>query len=218
MRLPFRRRRERSLLANLRHRRPPGRRPGLAGALGAADQWVLRQLRTRAHGPRLDIVMRGLGYAGEWAAVWVALGLSAAAADERRRGRFLAAAAVGPAAVLVNYGVKVAVGRERPLIEDHPPLARAPSKLSFPSAHATSSLAAATALGRVAPEARLPLYALAGAISACRPYLGMHYPSDVLAGAVLGTALGKLVPGLDAPDAEVIDAPAPAAAQEREAA
>ena len=57
--------------------------------------------------------------------------------------------------------VKVAIGRERPLIEDHPPLARAPSKLSFPSAHATSSLAAATAYGRVDTRTRLPLYALA---------------------------------------------------------
>lgn len=194
-----RRRRERSLLANLRQRRLPGRRPGLLGKLGAADQWLLRQLRTHGHGPRRDLVMRGLGYAGEWSAIWVALGLGAAAIDRERRARFLAAAAVGPAAVLVNYAVKVAVGRERPLIEDHPPLARAPSKLSFPSAHATSSLAAATALGRIAPEARLPLYGLAGAICVCRPYLGMHYPSDVLAGAVLGTVLGRLVPGLDGP-------------------
>ncbi|HEY8466843.1 MAG TPA: phosphatase PAP2 family protein [Solirubrobacterales bacterium] len=203
-----RRRRERSLLANLRQRRLPGRRPGLLGALGAADQWLLRQLRTRAHGPRLDLVMRGLGYAGEWSAIWVALGLGAAAIDRERRPRFLAAAAVGPAAVLVNYAVKVAVGRERPLIEDHPPLARAPSKLSFPSAHATSSLAASTALARVAPEARLPLYGLAGAICACRPYLGMHYPSDVLAGAALGAVLGRLVPGLDGPPDEGAAAPA----------
>ena len=66
-------------------------------------------------------------------------------------------------AVVVNYAVKVAIGRERPLIEDHPPLARAPSKLSFPSAHATSSFAAATAFGRVEPRTRLPLYALAAA-------------------------------------------------------
>ena len=71
-----------------------------------------------------------------------------------------------------------------------------PSALSFPSAHATSSLAAATAFGRVEPRTRLPLYALAAAICVTRPYLGMHYPSDVLAGAALGIAIGGLVPQL----------------------
>lgn len=146
--------------------------------------------------------MKGLGWAGEWGAVWVATGVGSAALDSQRRSRWLAASAVGPAAVVINYGVKVGVGRERPLIEDHPALARAPSKLSFPSAHATSSMAAATALGRVEPRARVPLYALAAAICVCRPYLGMHYPSDVIAGAALGIALGSLAPGVGGPDVE----------------
>lgn len=174
----------------------------MLGALGTADQWLLRQLRTRAHFEPLLSVMKGLGWAGEWGAVWVATGATAAAVDEERRRRWLAATAVAPAAVVFNYAVKVGVGRERPLIEDHPALARAPSKLSFPSAHATSSMAAATALGRVEPRARIPLYALAGAICVCRPYLGMHYPSDVLAGAVLGLALGSVTPGVRGPDVE----------------
>jgi undecaprenyl-diphosphatase len=183
-------------LAELRHRRAPTRKPGVLGALGAADQWLLRQMRTRAHGEPLLTVMKGLGWAGEWAAIWTASGLTAAALDEPKRKRWLIAAATGPAAVIVNYGVKVAIGRERPLIEDHPALARAPSKLSFPSAHATSSYAAATAFGRVEPRSRVPAYGLATAIALCRPYLGMHYPSDVLAGAVLGTLIGGFVPGV----------------------
>jgi membrane-associated phospholipid phosphatase len=94
------------------------------------------------------------------------------------------------------------VGRERPLIEEHPPLARAPTKLSFPSAHATSSVAGAIALGRVEPRVRPALFALAAAICVGRPYLGMHYPSDVLAGAALGAVLGSLVPGVGAPTDE----------------
>jgi membrane-associated phospholipid phosphatase len=80
------------------------------------------------------------------------------------------------------------------VITDHPPLARAPTKLSFPSAHATSSLAAAAALSRVEPQAKLPLHVLAGAICLSRPYLGMHYPSDVVAGAAFGALLGRLAP------------------------
>ncbi len=173
------------------------RKPGLRGALGAADQAVLRFFRTKApHDPVSEGVVKGLGLIGEHAAVWAVIGLTGAARDPDRRQRWLIAAATGPGAVIVNYGVKLAIGRERPILEDHPPLARAPSKLSFPSAHSTSSMAAATALGRVEPRTRVPLYALATAICVGRPYLGMHYPSDVIAGAAFGIILGGLVPGV----------------------
>ncbi len=140
--------------------------------------------------------MKGLGTIGEFGAVWAAVGLAGATADPSRRRRWAVAAAVAPLAVNLNYAVKVAIGRKRPLIEGHPPLARAPSKLSFPSAHSTSSVAGATALGRVRPQARAPLYALATGVCVSRPYLGMHYPSDVLAGAALGLVIGSLVPGV----------------------
>jgi hypothetical protein len=165
--------------------------------LGAADQAILRFFRTKApHDPVTEGVVKGLGIIGEHAAVWAAIGLAGAASDPARRQRWLIAAGTGPGAVVVNYGVKLAFGRERPILEDHPPLARAPSKLSFPSAHSTSSMAAATALGRVEPRTRVPLYALATAICVSRPYLGMHYPSDVLAGAAFGILIGGFVPGV----------------------
>jgi len=134
--------------------------------------------------------MKALGAAGEWGAIWVGIGLAAAALDPARRRRWLRAAAVAPAAVGVNYLVKVTVRRPRPRLRRLPPLASAPTELSFPSAHATSSMAGATAMGRVSPGARLPLFGLAAAICLTRPYLGMHYPSDVLAGAALGLGLG----------------------------
>jgi hypothetical protein len=171
-------------------------------ALGDLDQRLLRVLRTRGHGPVSDAAMKALGTAGQWGAVWAAIGLAGACGDRERRIRWLVAGATGPLAIGLNYAVKLAVVRERPLIEGHPPLAVAPSKLSFPSAHATSSLAAATAIGRMAPTARPGLYGLAAGICLSRPYLGMHYPSDVLAGAGLGMVLGRLVPGLRDPDAE----------------
>ena len=173
--------------------------------LGDLDQAALRALRTRGHGPVNEMVMKALGLSAEYGAVWIALGLAGAARDQRRRPRWLAAAAVAPAAVVLNFAVKRTIGRQRPVITDHPPLARAPSKLSFPSAHATSSMAAAGALGRVEPRARLPLHVLAGAICVGRPYLGMHYPSDVLAGAALGALFGRLAP---LPGAKPVEAPA----------
>ena len=166
------------------------------------DRRLLRTMRTRCHGPRVENAGKALGLAGEWGAVWVAIGVVGAAADATRRERWLRAAAVAPGAVGVNFLVKLAVGRRRPRLRRLPPLAAAPSDLSFPSAHATSSLAAATAMGRVAPRTRLPLFGLAGAISLTRPYLGMHYPSDVLGGAAIGLAMGRLWPGLRGKGAE----------------
>jgi membrane-associated phospholipid phosphatase len=181
--------------------------------LGDLDQAALRILRTRWHGRFSDPVMKAFGLSGEYGAVWVAAGLAGAAADERRRARWGAAAAVAPAAVVLNFAVKRTIGRQRPVITDHPPLARAPSKLSFPSAHATSSLAGAGALSRVEPRAAVPLHLLAGAICVGRPYLGMHYPSDVLAGAALGVLIGRLapLPGEPAgPPPMSMEAPSPA--------
>lgn len=165
-----------------------------AAVAGAVDQAVLRALRTRGHAASAERAMRALGLAGEYGAVWMAIGISGAALDGRRRSRWLAGALVAPTAIVVNFAVKKAVGRQRPVITEHPPLARAPSKLSFPSAHATSSAAAAVALSRVEPSARVPLGALAVALCLGRPYLGMHYPSDVLAGALLGALIGNLAP------------------------
>jgi undecaprenyl-diphosphatase len=172
----------------VRHARTP------LEALGALDQALLRALRTRGHTPLAEGGMKALGLSGEYGAVWMAIGATAAAADRERRARWLGGALVAPAAIVVNFAVKKSVGRQRPVITEHPPLAKAPSKLSFPSAHATSSAAAATAMSRIEPRARMPLVALAAAICVSRPYLGMHYPSDVAAGVVLGVVLGGLAP------------------------
>jgi membrane-associated phospholipid phosphatase len=187
--------------------------------LERADRRALRFMRARGHSPAAEGVMKALGTTGEWGVVWVAIALAAAASDPKRRPRWLRAAPVAPTAVGLNYLVKVAVRRDRPRLRRLPALASAPSALSFPSAHATSSLAAATAMGRVEPRARLPLFALAAALCATRPYLGMHYPSDVLAGAALGVAIGASWPGLRGPGTEdrLIDLVIARAAAVREA-
>ena len=78
---------------------------------------MLRFLRTKApHDPTTETVFKTLGLVGEYAAVWVAVGLAGAASDAPRRRRWLLGAATGPGAVAVNYAIKVAIGRERPLI------------------------------------------------------------------------------------------------------
>jgi membrane-associated phospholipid phosphatase len=150
-------------------------------------------MRTSGHTLGLERAARVLGKAGNNGAVWVGLGLALAALDGANREAWLICAVLGPVAIGLNYGVKLIVRRPRPVLEGLPPLGGAPSSLSCPSAHATSSFAVATAMTRVEPVAALA-FLLAFALALGRPYLGMHYPSDVLLGAVLGTALGLVVP------------------------
>ena len=83
------------LLARVRTRRAPARKPGIMGALGAADQAVLRFLRTKApHDPATERFGKGLGLIGEWAAIWVAIGVAGAATDPEKRTRWLIGAAM----------------------------------------------------------------------------------------------------------------------------
>jgi len=161
------------------------------------DTALLRLMRTRGHAPPVEESAKALARSGEYGAIWFAIGLTAAAFDPPRRNHWLAAAALAPAAIGVNFGVKLLARRQRPVLRGLPPLGGAPSSLSFPSAHSTSSFAAAAAMARIAPRKAPLLYSGATAIALTRPYLGMHYPTDVLVGAALGLALGKLVPGLE---------------------
>jgi undecaprenyl-diphosphatase len=157
------------------------------------DLELLRFMRTRGHSALAEKLAKALGKAGNNGAVWFALGVVLALADSSNREAWLICALLGPVAIGLNYAVKLLVRRPRPVLEGLPPLGGAPSSLSFPSAHATSSFAVATAMTRVEPLAALA-FILAFALSLGRPYLGMHYPSDVLAGALLGVALGLIVP------------------------
>ena len=115
--------------------------------------------------------------------------LLGAAGDARQRGRWLRATACVVAAYALSSSIKVAIGRRRPLVEDLPHLMATPTGLSFPSSHSTASFAAAQAYGRLLP--RGPLLGAAAAMAFSRLYLGVHYPSDVAAGAALGTAIGS---------------------------
>jgi len=161
--------------------------------MGDLDLKILRLMRTRGHTPAVERAARLLGKAGNNGAGWLVAGAALAAADRPRRAAWGVAAALGPAAIGLNYGIKVVAKRPRPVLKGLPPLGGAPSSLSFPSAHSTSSFAVATAMTRIDRRAAVA-FVPAVAVAAGRPYLGMHYPSDVAVGVVLGTALGLAIP------------------------
>ena len=157
-------------------------------ALGALDLALLRRARTVGHGREAEAAMQHFSDLGEHAGVWLALGAAGALLDAQRRGLWQRATGLVAGAYMANTLVKLIVRRPRPRLAGLPQLAHTPTQLSFPSAHATSSFAGAYAFSRLG-VARRPLYGLAAALAFSRVYLGVHYPSDVLAGAVLGTGI-----------------------------
>nr|WP_308258995.1 phosphatase PAP2 family protein [Pseudonocardia sp. H11422] len=140
--------------------------------------------------PPVVRVARAMSLFGEHAAGWLAIGLLGAATDRARRRDWLVAAAGVAAAHGASIGVKRVVRRPRP---DHPSvqvLVGTPSKLSFPSAHVTSTTAAALLYGRLL---RRPLAAtLVPPMALSRLVLGVHYPSDVVVGSALGAAVAAV--------------------------
>jgi len=167
---------------------PASLSPAVLHTLRGADLRVLTTCR-QLLGPTPAVpVARGLSSFGEHARGWVLLGAAGWASGRRRREW-----AVGAGAAVLAHASAVAlkrvVRRPRPLVEAVPPLERTHSLLSFPSAHATSTAAAAVGFAPLL-GARAGVTAL-GAMALARVLLGVHWPSDVLAGAALGAGVGS---------------------------
>jgi membrane-associated phospholipid phosphatase len=160
----------------------------VAKAVARADLRLYRLVRSAARPPALEPIGR-FSSLGEHAAVWLAIGAAGIALDQPRRERWRRATTAVAATYALNTAIKGVFRRARPTIEDLPALIATPTALSFPSAHASSSFAAARAYSALLPAG--PLYAIATAMALSRVYLGVHYPSDIAAGALLGTLTGS---------------------------
>jgi len=153
----------------------------------AAELRALSAVQRTVGPPPVVRVARGMSLFGEHAAGWLALGTVGALLDRPRRREWLVATAGVAFAHGASIGVKRVVRRPRP---DDPAVevrVGTPSTLSFPSAHATSTTAAAVLFGALLHR---PLVAvLVPPMALSRLVLGVHYPSDVVAGSLLGAAV-----------------------------
>jgi undecaprenyl-diphosphatase len=144
----------------------------------------------------LDGVMWALSAAGRGGALFLAFGVGLVLARRLDLQALLhLVLAILLATLMADHILKPLVGRHRPF-DQHPAIqviGGRPDDPSFPSGHATNSFAGALMLSRLVPRASLLWWLTAAAVAFSRVYLGVHYASDVLAGALVGAACAALI-------------------------
>ena len=185
---------------NADHPHPPAatERPDLPPWLADAERLDLAVYAAIAATgtPALDRALAGLSRAADYSKLSLAAAgaLSLFGGPTGRRAALSGLASLAVTATVVNLAFKSAVRRRRP-DPAGVPLARQvpmPSSRSFPSGHSAAAFAFATGVGDVQPGAAIPLRALAAAVAFSRVHTGVHYPGDVIAGALSGVTLGQL--------------------------
>jgi undecaprenyl-diphosphatase len=166
-------------------------------AIGRLDFAAFQWLRTH-HSPLLDTLMVGLSDIARGGAIWIALAILIAFLHRARWPAVMhVLLAIALAFLITDHVAKPFFNRSRPFesYADSRVFGYKPTTRSFPSGHAASAMAGVCALTRLAPEARVIFWVFAVLVAFSRVYLGVHYPTDVLGGALLGFGIGKFVVG-----------------------
>ena len=160
-----------------------------------ADRRVFRAV-ARAHLPLVGSVLPLLSRAANRSGLWVGVAAVLAGVGGRsgRRAGLRGLLAIALSSAVTNLPAKLLTGRTRPdaaIVPEVRRLARVPTSTSFPSGHAASAFAFATAVAAERPRLRAPMTVLAGAVAFSRVSTGVHYPGDVLVGSAVGVAVAR---------------------------
>ena len=140
--------------------------------------------------PLLDPFMVVLSLMAYHAAFWVLLALVMVASKGRRRPGLAVLISLSVAYIVVELAIKTLIHRERPYVaEGLVPIIVDSASYSFPSGHTAYSFAAATVISMCYGKWGVPAFVLASMIGLSRIYLALHWPSDVVAGALIGVAV-----------------------------
>ena len=175
-------------------------RPGAERLLGDAERIdrALYRAVAQTPTPRLDSAMRRLTRAADYSKLSIAssIALSVVGGEEGRRAAVSGLACVATTSAAVNLVVKPLARRRRPnRAEGGVPESRhvtMPMSASFPSGHTAAAVAFASGASRVVPLASVPLHGLAAVVGYSRVHTGVHYPGDVVAGALIGAVVADL--------------------------
>lgn len=139
----------------------------------------------------LDIAMKALSLCGDYGAIWILLAIVLFFLPETRIGAIFLLLSIAITALVAHEFLKEWIMRPRPYITypDIQILVAPLYSTSFPSGHAASSFAAATALTIVFQQKGKYAFIVAGLIAISRVYVGVHYVSDILVGALLGVMI-----------------------------
>jgi undecaprenyl-diphosphatase len=144
--------------------------------------------------PALDRPLSWIADASSFARLWIAtsIALAAGAGRHGRRTAALGMTAVGVTSLTADLFAKHLVPRRRPAPDTVSAgrKARRPTSSSFPSGHTASAFAYASTVATGFPDLALPLYGMATVVGCSRVHTGVHYPSDVVGGAILGLCVG----------------------------
>jgi undecaprenyl-diphosphatase len=155
---------------------------------------LLMRRSVRVRSPALDGALVGITRAANYSRLWllIAAGLAAFGGRPGRKSAGQGIIAIAIAAAVANGPAKLLVRRRRPFRRSRPTLIRMPRSTSFPSGHSAAGFAFATGASDELPALAPVLVPLAGAVAYSRVYVGVHYPSDVAAGAAIGIGSGLL--------------------------